>query len=231
MRFTKLSEGKNWRNNCDMKYWQNQLNFAVWCAKAGCGVSWEDHINRPTLALILGLFRFYVYFQIRKILNEMSCPIPGDDNFNEKDNHTVFKRIIREFNVPPSSDFRAHIGPIGGMSTVNTMEYGRLDPFTEWTVLNWKDLPRLFHHIQQSNKLGWVHFIPRNGKGFTKPGIQRINDSIRAYVYCVFAAQAQVRSSIVGDSSQAFDVQKQFQSLLQDSIHGQGSETLVNSIK
>jgi hypothetical protein len=45
-----------------MKYWQNQLNFVVWCASAGCGVSWEDHLNRPSLALILGMFRFHVYF-------------------------------------------------------------------------------------------------------------------------------------------------------------------------
>jgi hypothetical protein len=53
IRFNKLENGKNWWHGCDMKYWQNQLNFAVWCASAGCGVSWEEHLNRPSLALIL----------------------------------------------------------------------------------------------------------------------------------------------------------------------------------
>jgi hypothetical protein len=67
LHFNKLKEGRNWWHGCDMKYWQNQLNFAVWCASAGCGVSWEDHLNRPSrsLALILGMFRFHVYFQTR----------------------------------------------------------------------------------------------------------------------------------------------------------------------
>ena len=234
LRFNKLNEGKHWWHGCDMKYWQNQLNFAVWCASAGCGVSWEEHLNRPSLALILGMFRFHVYFQTRKILQEMSCPLPGDDAFNAKDNHinkSVFKRICREFNISSTTDFRAKIGPISGMGTIHTKEFGRDSTYKKWTFLNWSDLPRLFQYIQQSNDLGWVNFIPRNGKGFTQPGIQRINDSIRAYVYCVLGAQAQTRSAIVGDSSTAFDAQKQFLSLLRDSIHGQGSETLVNSIK
>jgi hypothetical protein len=38
IRFNKLEDGKHC-HGCDMKYWQNQLNIAVWCASAGCGVS------------------------------------------------------------------------------------------------------------------------------------------------------------------------------------------------
>ena len=29
---------KTWINN-QMQFWQNQLNFAIWCATSGCGVS------------------------------------------------------------------------------------------------------------------------------------------------------------------------------------------------
>ena len=34
-----------------MEVWQNQLNFAIWCATTGCGVSLEDHLTAadPTL--------------------------------------------------------------------------------------------------------------------------------------------------------------------------------------
>ena len=27
-----------------MQFWQNQLNFAVWCSTSGCGVTYDDHI-------------------------------------------------------------------------------------------------------------------------------------------------------------------------------------------
>ena len=33
-----------WRTT-PMQFWQNQLNFAVWCATTGCGVSVEDHLT------------------------------------------------------------------------------------------------------------------------------------------------------------------------------------------
>jgi hypothetical protein len=146
-------------------------------------VSWEDHLNRPSLALILGMFRFHVYFQTRKILQEMVCPLPRDDNFNVKDNHinrSVFQRICIEFKVSSTTDCRARIGPISGMGTIHTKEFGRDSTYTDWKIMNWSDLPRLFQYIQQSNNNGWANFIPRKGNGFTQPGIQRINDSIRA---------------------------------------------------
>ena len=34
----------NWITN-QMQFWQNQLNFAVWCATTGCGVSKLDHLR------------------------------------------------------------------------------------------------------------------------------------------------------------------------------------------
>ena len=35
---------RSW-NYTPMRFWQNQLNFAVWCATTGCGVSYEDHLS------------------------------------------------------------------------------------------------------------------------------------------------------------------------------------------
>ena len=32
-------------NYSPLRYWQNQPNFAVWCATKGCGVSYQDHIS------------------------------------------------------------------------------------------------------------------------------------------------------------------------------------------
>ena len=50
-----------------MQFWQNQLNFAVWCATTGCGVSVEDDLI-PDDGLLQSVYRFHVYYQIRRIL-------------------------------------------------------------------------------------------------------------------------------------------------------------------
>ena len=53
---------KAWQiwQNTPFNWWQCQLNFALWCASAGCGVSFEDHLQaqKPLLA---SLYRFDVY--------------------------------------------------------------------------------------------------------------------------------------------------------------------------
>ncbi len=221
IKFNKLQEAKTWLQGSNMKYWQNQLNFAVYCASAGCGVSWKDHLNRPTLPLILGLFRFHVYFQTRKILADMKCPLPGDDDFNPINNHIstgTYYRICREFNVRSTADFRCRLGSKSGLGRMYTREFGKLVESSDVRMLGWKQLPQYFQYIQQDNTNGWVNFIPLKGKGFTKAGIQRINETIRAYVYCVLGAQAQTRNVIVGNTSTAFDAQKQFLSLFRDAI-------------
>ena len=66
-----------------MKYWQNQLNFAVYCFALGCCVSLFIHIVHIMLPpLAQSFFMFHFLYQIRKILTEMNCPIPTNQTFN-----------------------------------------------------------------------------------------------------------------------------------------------------
>ena len=51
-------------------WWQCQLNFAVWCATAGCRVSYQDHL-RNTSGLTKTLYTFHVYYCIARILKEL----------------------------------------------------------------------------------------------------------------------------------------------------------------
>ena len=37
-------EVTKWTNN-PMKFWQNQLHFALWCTITGCGISFKDHLS------------------------------------------------------------------------------------------------------------------------------------------------------------------------------------------
>ena len=121
-----------WLSKCDMSFYQNQLNFAVWCSTSGCGVSTE-HLNSKE-NLIASVYRFHVYYQTRKILEELSCPVPGDPIFNATDNHInmlKFQKLCNEFNVQ-SLDFRFKGGDNGGLGTM----------YNYWTNRGYKPLKR-----------------------------------------------------------------------------------------
>ena len=109
----------NWIAN-QMQFWQNQLNFAVWCATSGCGVSKLDHLKHKD-PMIRSVFRFHAYYQIRRILAEMECPLPSDQSFNEMNNifnKNAFKRICAEFKIPSTFDFRQKLDPSKGMGAI-----------------------------------------------------------------------------------------------------------------
>ena len=63
----------------------------------------------------------------------------------------------------------------------------------------------------------WRTFILDKSDGFTQPGVERLNDSIRTYVWAILGAQAQTRTGILGTGT-AFDAQKQFLANIEDAI-------------
>ena len=70
--------------------------------------------------LIASVYRFHVSYQTRKILEELSCPIPGDPIFNATDNDINmlnFQKLCNDFNVQ-FSDFRFKGGENGGLGTM-----------------------------------------------------------------------------------------------------------------
>ena len=63
-------------------------------------------------------------------------------------------------------------------------------------------------YISQQHR-AWSMFILDKSNGFTRPGVERINESIRTYCWAILGSQSQVKSDILGVGS-AFDAQKQF---------------------
>ena len=114
-----------WQTN-PMGFWQNQVNFAVWCSTTGCGVSWRDHldIDRP---LARSVFRFHTYYQVRRILDELQVPLPQDqawDPFQNPYDRRAYERLCREFGVDPSTDWRQKDSNSGGLGTVYQYNHG-----------------------------------------------------------------------------------------------------------
>ena len=213
-----------WLAKCDMSLYQNQLNFAVWCASAGCGVSVKHLAHKENL--ISSVFRFHLYYQTRKILEEMSCPIPGDRIFSPSNNHInmlKYQKLCNEFNVSSGADFRFKGGDNGGLGTMyfywTTMGYLPLhgchyDPI-KYRFEHHPGIRLIIEFVKQDvASEGWKQFILEDSKGFTRAGAVRIDDSIRNYVHCVLGSQAQTRSSIL----KSLETQQYFTDLLEQNI-------------
>ena len=216
-----------------MDFYQNQVNIAVWLATSGCGVSWRDHldIDRP---LARSVFRFHVYYQVRRILEELQAPLPQDRAwypFQNPYDRRAYERICREFGVDPATDWRAngpnhglgqvyfyvsHTGyrPIYGVGNPNHYDPSRMS-FSQNTTNSIVHVDYIAQGPEADE--AWSTFILDKSQGFTAPGVERLNDSIRTYVWAILGAQAQTRSAIFGAGT-SFDAQKQFLANLEDAI-------------
>ena len=217
-----------------MNYWPQQLNFAVWCATTGCGISREifdeDHSKLSLTPNVLNFYLFHVYFTVRRILFQMGgiqsiSALPGVPTFNQFDNkydEASYKRICAEFGVDPSSDFRftrgayiyvSNVGPINSGA-----DYPGYDKFSDEGGSASKG--NVIYYMEPGDaayaQADW--FCPNGAEGLTQAGLTRINQSIEAFVYCALGSQVNVRSSILGSGGRAKEAQSEFLVLEEDAI-------------
>ena len=243
IKHTSAKETHEWLVGASMKHWPQQLNFAVWCATTGCGVSqrllFDDDMTDSELKLppqIRAILWFHVYFTIRRILFQMggiqgTIALPGDSPFNEKDNRydiPSYKRICKEFNISTDRDFRCHKGANHGLGSVYIW-YTNLGPhktdssypgFNKFSDEGGKgsDGNLLQYILNSETDDQYEYFLTRVSNGLTNAGQARLNQSIEALVYCVLGAQVNVRSSILGNTGSAQEVRQEFLVLLEDAI-------------
>lgn len=212
-----------------MQFYQNQLNFAVFCATTGCGVSFADHLNHPD-QMVKSVYRFHFYYAFRRILSELQTKLPNESTFspfNSRIDMKSFERICNEFNINLKTDFRQKLDRNHGLGTLyywgvhREYNYDWYPPYTSFSSGTTVHLGS----IEQEHKNAWTTFILDTSEGLTKAGIERVNYSIRTYVWCLLGSQAQVRSEILT----GFDAQKQYLADLEDSINS--TVDLPTSIK
>ena len=237
---------RKWIKGPDMGFWQQQLNFALWCATTGCGVS-REMLFPSSLNLseqIRTFYQFHVYYTTRKILYEMGGiqsknALPDDAVLKEENNPydvAAYKRICAEFGIDPSTDFRYTRGKNGGLGTVyiwftgsgpSPTDYHYPDPdlalfederITKRDDPNYKANGITFIRNDQGADKQLEHFVPDRASGLTPNGLGRINRSIEAFGYCILGAQANTRSSIIGATGTARNTQTDFLVLFDDAI-------------
>ena len=164
--------------------------------------------------------------------------LPDDPAFNQKDNPydiASYKRICAEFGIDPSTDFRFTYGQNHGLGYVNIMYSDGPSAHKQWQYppadLSNHSSKRLagdsgattnntiaFIRNDQGADTQFEHFVPIQTSGLTLNGLGRINQSIMAFGYCILSAQANTRSSILGNLGTARNTQTDFLVLIEDSI-------------
>ena len=90
------------------------------------------------------------------------------------------------------------------------------DTFIKYHVNQHKNIINV---MRQKPCQTYQQFMRLSSHSLTSPGIARLNDSIRTYVYCILGAQALTRTPITGSFGTELDAQKQFIKLLDDSVN------------
>ena len=181
---------KDW-DHYKLTLWQSQLNFAVFCASSACGVSVE-HLNAKE-PMIRSIYRFHVYYHIRRILKILEIPLPYENSFNQYNNlynHEKFIGICSEYGV--SND----------LTKWRNQKY-----FSTWQSRAWETGKPGMSYINENSFSRW---IIEKSDGLTTLGLQKLSESVRDYAYLILTSQTSTRGPIVGIESRNLDAQCTF---------------------
>ena len=181
---------KDW-DHYKFTIWQSQLNFAGFCASSACGISFE-HLNSKE-PMIRSIYRFHVYYHIRRILKILEIPLPYENSFNQYSNpynHEKFIGICSEYGV--SND----------LTKWRNQKY-----FSTWQSRAWETNKPGMSYINENSFSRW---IIEKSDGLTTLGLQKLSESVRDYAYLILTSQTSTRGPIVGHEARNLDAQRTF---------------------
>ena len=169
----------------------------MFCASSACGVSLA-HLNYTKHSMIRSVYRFHVYYHVRRILKRLQVPLPHETGFNAADNpytESEFFKICEDYGVPNDPmryrDEKFYWRYQRGVGWLN--DYLGPDSMTRWII--------------------------ETSVGFTDVGLLRSSESVRAYAYLILSSQASARSSIVGNTASALSAQSAFLNNFEDIVN------------
>ena len=181
---------KDW-DHYKFTIWQSQLNFALFCSSSACSVSVE-HLNAKE-PMIRSIYRFHVYYHIRRILKILEIPLPYENSFNQYSNpynHEKFTGICSEYGV-----------------SNNLTKWRNQKYFSTWQSRAWETNKPGMSYINENSFSRW---IIEKSDGLTTLGLQKLSESVRDYVYLILTSQTSTRGPIVGHEVRNLDAQRTF---------------------
>lgn len=187
-------------NERPFRLWQVQLNFAVWCAGAACGIG-HKHFRDKKHPMLRSFYLFHFYYHVRRILRRLLYKLPGDSNFDKINNgysSRTFNNTCEEYGV--SKDPHKYKGEY---IFASHQEEG-------------KDIKRPgFSEYDNNSMMRW---ILKKTNGFTKVGLLKISESVRAYVYLVITSQTSVELSLVKSTPKNQIIEHAFKTKFEEMI-------------
>ena len=189
---------KDW-DNYKFTIWQSQLNFAVFCASSTCGVSVE-HLNAKE-PMIRSIYRFHVYYHIRRILKILEIPLPYENSFNQ-------------FNNPYNQEKYIHICSEYGVSNDLT-KWRNQKYFSTWQSRAWETGKAGMSYLNENS---WSRWIIEKSDGLTTLGLKKISETVRDYAYLILTSQTSTRGQIIGHEARNLDAQRVFLNTFEDVV-------------
>ena len=176
---------KDW-HHYKFTIWQSQLNFVVFCASSACGVSVE-HLNAKE-QMIRSIYRFHLYYHIRRILKILEIPLPYENSFNQYNNpynHEKFMGICSEYGV--SND----------LTKWRNQKY-----FSMWQSRAWETGKPGMSYINENSFSRW---IIEKLDGLTTLGLQKLSETVRDHTYLILTSQTSTKGPIIGHEARNLD--------------------------
>ena len=189
---------KDW-DHYKFTIWQSQLNFAVFCASSACGVSVE-HLNAKE-PMIRSIYRFHVYYHIRRILKILEIPLPYENSFNQ-------------FNNPYNHEKYIHVCSEYGVSN-DLMKWRNQKYFSTWQSRAWETGKAGMSYLNENS---WSRWIIEKSDGLTTLGLQKISETVRDYAYLILTSQTSTRGQIIGHEARNLDAQRVFLNTFEDVV-------------
>ena len=190
---------KDWDHN-KFTLWQLQLNFAVFCACSACEVSVE-HLNAKE-PMIRSVYRFHVYYQIRRILNRLKIPLPYENSFNK------FIKICKEYGVSDENEDSDENKVSDEIEvSCDLTKWRNQKYFATWQSRAWKTSRPGMSYVNVNSFSRWIIY---KSEGITKPGIEKLSESVKSYTCLILTSQTSTRSQIIGFGASEFDAQRTF---------------------
>ena len=188
---------KDW-DHFKFTIWQSQLNFVVFCASSACGVSVE-HLNAKE-PMIRSIYRFHVYYHIRRKLKILEIPLPYENSFNQYNNPYNHEKLI---------GICSEYGVSNDLPKWRNQKY-----FSTWQGRAWETGKPGMSYINENSFSRW---IIEKSDGLTTLGLQKL--PVRDYAYLILTSQTSTRGPIVGHEAQNLDAQQTFLNTLENIIN------------
>ena len=154
--------------------WQTQLNFVVPCASSACGVSVE-HMNAKK-PMIRSIYRFHVYYHIRRILKILEISLPYENSFNQYNNRYNHEKCIK---------ICGEYGVSNDLTKWRNQKY-----FSTWQSRTWETGKPGMSYINENSFSRW---IIEKSDGLTTLGLQKLSETVRDYAYLILTSQTSMR--------------------------------------